>query len=332
MTRKILIFVPIFLVSCIGLALLYFYFDFTTGQKSVEKLWEERKIAKIKDLGTAKTLTVLPLLDLAPGKEGLKNEGGISYLIKTDKVTILFDTGYNWEKESPSPLLYNMTQLGISLNDFDAIVISHNHVDHVGGLKYQKMKSFSIDKEQMPLGNKRIFTPIPMTYPGQNPVYVESPRKIAEGVTTTGVIRNHLYLLGAVSEQAIAVKLEGKGIVLIVGCGHQTLPKILKLAKELFDEPIYGIVGGLHYPVTPLQTKIMVLGLPIQNYIGTGKLPWKPITIEEVNQNITLLKSSDPRYVALSPHDSCQLSINSFKQAFGSAYHEIRTGVPLALQ
>ena len=41
---------------------------------------------------------------------------------------------------------------------------------------------------------------------------------------------------------------------------------------------------------------------------------------------------NDPRYVALSPHDSCQLSIDSFKQTFGSAYQEIRTGVPLAVQ
>jgi 7,8-dihydropterin-6-yl-methyl-4-(beta-D-ribofuranosyl)aminobenzene 5'-phosphate synthase len=312
--------------------LLYFYYDFTKGKKSAEKLWEKRKITKIKDIETTKTLTILPLMDWDPGIAGLKNESGVSYLIKTDGSTILFDTGLNWQKESPSPLLYNMKQLGISFSDFDTIVISHNHLDHVGGRKFQSMKSFSIDKNQVPLGNKRIYTPIPMTYPGQNPVYVEKPQKLAEGITTTGVIHNHLYLMGAVSEQAIAVNLEGKGIVIIVACGHQTLSKLLQLTKELFDEPLYGIIGGLHYPVTPLQSNIKLMGIPLQNYFGTGKLPWKPITIEEVKQNVALLKSYDPKYVALSPHDSCQLSINTFKQSFSSAYHVIRTGVPLIVQ
>jgi 7,8-dihydropterin-6-yl-methyl-4-(beta-D-ribofuranosyl)aminobenzene 5'-phosphate synthase len=205
-------------------------------------------------------------------------------------------------------------------------------VDHVGGMKYQSMKSFSIDRDQIPLGKKRIYTPIPMTYPGQNPVYVEKPQKIVEGITTTGVIRNHLYLMGAISEQAIAVNLEGKGIIIISACGHQTLPKLLQQTKELFAEPIYGIIGGLHYPVTPMATNVKVMGIPLQNYIGTGKVPWKPITIEEVRQNIAILQSYNPKYVALSPHDSCRLSIDTFKQSFGSAYHEIRAGLPLTVQ
>ena len=330
--KKILWGIPVLLILCIGLALLYFSHDFAEGKKAAEKMWEERNIARITDLGTTKTLTILPLLELAPGMEGLKNEGGLSYLIKTDNATILLDTGLNWEKESPSPLLHNMKQLGISLDDFDTIVISHNHVDHVGGMKYQRMKSFSIDRDQSPLGSKRIYTPIPMTYPGQSPVYVEKPQKIAAGITTTGVIHNHLYMMGPVSEQAIAVNLEGKGIVIISACGHQTLPKLMQQTKELFAEPIYGFIGGLHYPVTPMQTNVKILGIPLQNYIGTGKVPWKPVTIEEVRQNIALLKNHDPKYVALSPHDSCGLTLNTFKQSFGSAYHEIKTGVPLTVQ
>jgi len=332
MMKKIGVAIPVFLILCIGLALSYLYYDFTAGKKAAEKWWGERKVARITDLGTTKTLTVLPVMDWVPGRDGLKHESGVSYLIKTDTATLLLDTGLNIEKESPSPLLYNMKQLGISLADFDTLVISHNHLDHVGGLRYQSLKSFSMDKEQIPLGHKRIYTPIPMTYPGQDPVCVEKPRKIAEGITTTGVIRSHLYLMGTVSEQAIAVNLEGKGVVLISACGHQTLPKLLQLTQELFAEPLYGVIGGLHYPVTPLQSNIRLMGIPVQNYFGTGKLPWKPITLEEVRQNVALLKSRNPRYVALSPHDSCRLSIQTFKQTFGSAYHEIRTGVPLTVQ
>ncbi len=332
MTKKILAGIPVFLILGIGLTLLYYSHDFTEGKKAAEKKWEERKITRITNLGTTKTLTILPLVELIPGKEGLKGESGLSYLIKTDNATILLDTGLNWGKESPSPLLHNMKQLGISLDDIDTIVISHNHNDHVGGMKYLRMKSFSLDKDQIPLGKKRIYTPIPMTYPGQDPIYVEKPQKIAEGITTTGGILNHLYWMGPISEQAIAVNLEGKGIVIISACGHQTLPKLLQQTKELFAQPIYGFIGGLHYPVTPLKANMKFLGIPLQNYFGTGKAPWNSVTIEEVKQNIVLLKSFDPKYVAISTHDSCELSIDTFKQSFGSAYHEIRAGLPLAVQ
>jgi len=34
--------------------------------------------------------------------------------------------------------------------------------------------------------------------------------------------------------------------VLITGCGHSTIQRIVERAEMLFDEPIYGIVGGLH--------------------------------------------------------------------------------------
>ena len=330
--KKILVGIPVILILGIGLTLLYYSYDFAEGKKAAEKNWEERKITRITDLGTTKTLTILPLVDLVPGKEGLKGESGLAYLIKTDNATILLDVGLNWEKESPSPLLHNMKQLGISLDDIDTIVISHNHNDHVGGRKYELMKSFSIDRDQIPLGKKRIYTPVPMTYPGQDPVYVEKPQKIAEGITTTGGIHNHMYWMGAVSEQAIAVNLKGKGIVIISACGHQTLPKLLQQTKELFAEPIYGFIGGLHYPVTPLKANMKFMGIPLQNYFGTGKAPWNPVTIEEVKQNIVLLKSVDPKYVAISTHDSCELSIDTFKQSFGGAYHDIRVGVPLKVQ
>jgi len=41
--------------------------------------------------------------------------------------------------------------------------------------------------------------------------------------------------------------VEDRGIVLIVGCGHPTVEKIVARAEALFDQPVVGIVGGLHY-------------------------------------------------------------------------------------
>ena len=110
---------------------------------------------------------------------------------------------------------------------------------------------------------------------------------IVDGVALTGTIPGHLFLLGSVEEQALAVNVQGKGIVLIVGCGHQTLSKLLHWVEQVFDEPLYGIIGGLHYPVTDGDTKI--LGIPVQKHIGTGKLPWQTITEEELYANIQIL-------------------------------------------
>jgi len=40
--------------------------------------------------------------------------------------------------------------------------------------------------------------------------------------------------------------VEGKGIVLIIGCGHQTIEKYSKNQELLMSD--LRIIGGLHYP------------------------------------------------------------------------------------
>ncbi len=71
-------------------------------------------------------------------------------------------------------------------------------------------------------------------------------------------------------EQALAVNVAGKGIVLIIGCGHQTLERAVARTEALFDEPLYGVIGGLHFPVTGSRIRGGV-----QRVIGTGKPPWQ---------------------------------------------------------
>ncbi len=298
---------------------------FKKGKQKIEEEWQRKQstIKKIQNLGTTKTLEILPLIDWHTSKEFLKGVG-VSYLVKTDKCTILFDLGLNDGQRDPSPLLRNMKQLGVTLDDFDAIVISHNHDDHVGGGKWSEMKTFSLTNHQINLGQKRVYTPVPMTYPGLTPIYAENPTVISEGVATLGVISNQLFFLGYTPEQTLAVSVDAKGIVLISGCGHQTLSKILERAEALFDEPIYGIIGGLHYPVT--DSRGQWKGIKIQMYAGTGKAPWNPITTEEVQGNIDLLKKRNPGVVGLSGHDSCDASIEAFRRAFPEIYKDIKVG------
>jgi 7,8-dihydropterin-6-yl-methyl-4-(beta-D-ribofuranosyl)aminobenzene 5'-phosphate synthase len=298
---------------------------FNEGKKKAEEEWKQQQssIKKIKDLGTTKSLEILPLIDWYTSRQDLKSEGGVSYLIKTDNSTVLFDLGLNEEEIDPSPLLHNMKQLRITLDDFDTIVISHNHGDHVGGISWSNQKTFSLTTQQIDLGNKKVYTPIPMTYPGLNPLYSKNPTIISKGVATVGVISNQLFTFGWTQEQALAVNVEGKGIVLVAGCGHQTLAKIIERAEALFDGPIYGIIGGLHYPVD--DSRVVWKGIKL-TYFGTGKVPWRPITLEEVQKNIDYLKKRKPNVVGLSPHDSGDVAIEAFRDAFPEAFKSIEVG------
>jgi len=297
---------------------------FNKGKRRAEEQWQRSTVEKITSLGAAKSVEILPLIDWYTSHQDLKGEPGVSYLIKTDENSILFDTGFNSKRSDPSPLLQNMKQLGITTDDFDTIVISHNHPDHVGGTKWQRRKSFSLTAHQVALGSKAVYTPIPMTYPGLSPICAENPTIIAKGVATIGTIPNQDFFLGQILEQALAVNVEKRGIILIIGCGHQTLSKLLKRTAVLFDEPLYGVVGGLHYPVTDSRDKIM--GIKIQKYAGTGKVPWRPITIDEVQGNIAGLKKRNPKIVGLSAHDSCDASIAAFRDAFSNDYKEVKVG------
>ncbi|MCP4020521.1 MAG: hypothetical protein GY729_01645 [Desulfobacteraceae bacterium] len=190
-----------------------------------------------------------------------------------------------------------------------------------------KKKTFSLTNSQLDLGSIKAYTPIPMIYPGLNPVCLDDPKVISKGVAAIGTISNQLFFAGRTLEQALAINVKGKGIVLIVGCGHQTLSRILERTESLFNQPVYGIIGGLHYPVE--SSRLILHGFPVQKYIGTGKLPWESITIKDVKQNIGLLKSKNPKLVGLSAHDSCDLSLAEFRRSFAKAYCQIKAGKPI---
>ena len=125
-----------------------------------------------------------------------------------------------------------MEQLDIGLDEIDIIVISHNHFDHVGGPQWVDKKSFSLGNEQKDLTGKQVYTPVPLEYPGVEPVHTPNPTVIAHGVATTGTIPRQL-VMGRIDEQALAIHVKDKGLVLIVGCGHQTLPKIIERTNSL---------------------------------------------------------------------------------------------------
>ena len=297
---------------------------FCLGRRRADRAWASARYPKLKDVGTVKRLTILPLIDWYTAREGLIGEPGVSYLVRADDTTILFDVGYNMRDEHPSPLLRNMAALGVEVAEIDAVVISHAHEDHVGGTSHMMQHTFALSGQPVDLRGIPAYVPVPLSNPTVRVTVVNSPRVIAPGVASLGPISRQLFFLGWTPEQSLAANVEGKGIVLVIGCGHSTLRRIVDRAEMLFDEPLYGIVGGLHYPVT--ASREVKLGLPLQRIFGTGKFPWDPISQQDVEAAIAYLQRRHPRLVALSPHDSCDWSIEAFRSAFGAAYRDVQVG------
>ena len=262
------------------------------------------------DIGETATLEILPLYENASQGE-LQSGHGVSYLIRTDQATILFDLGNNMTAASPSPLEQNMAGLGISLDEIDRIVISHRHPDHVGGQNWWAQRTFSLDGASQPsLEGIPVYISEEMFYPGENVSLAKAPSLLSEGVATTGIIAYAqpfpIWLaMPRGSEQALAVDVAGQGIVLITGCGHMGLESLLTRAQSAFNAPIVGVVGGLHYgnaDAADLQAEIQ--------------------SVRELN----------PRIIALSPHDSGPAALAAFAQAFPDSYNQIVVGQPIRLQ
>lgn len=303
------------------------YMDYKSKVKKSDSIWaEDQKTLKTLDnIGYTERFEMVPLIEWFTKDDNLIGEAGVSYLIRTDDATILFDVGLNHQNSHPSPLLQNMKQLGVRLDEIDIIVISHNHGDHVGGNHWTRENTFSLTKKQINLGQKIVYTPTPMEYPGLKPIYSREPMKIAKGVSIIGVIPCPMFFTD-IGEQALAINVKNKGIVIISGCGHQTIEKLILRSELLFNEQIYGLLGGFHLPVTEGRNISK-----IYQYFITDRLPWDPLTINDIHKNIDFLKTHGIKIVGISGHDSCDESINAFKNVFKNNYYEIVVGKKIIL-
>jgi len=282
------------------------------------------------DFGETRSLRITPLVDYHTARPELVGEVGLSYLVETDEHRILFDVAHNAKGESPSPLERNMRTLGIELASIDTVFISHNHLDHVGGMQRQQERSFSIGNEQSPLSHPeaRAFVPIAMTYPGLAPTFANEPMRIGPGIATTGTVPRQL-VIGWIDEQSLAVNVAGLGVVLIVGCGHQPIPNLLRRYDQLFDEPLYGVIGGLHLPVP--QGRLRMAGLDVQRVFASGDGLFSPLTMAEIEDQLALLKARELGVIGVGGHDSSDEVIALFAGEFGEAYRYVRVGEPIVI-
>lgn len=141
---------------------------------------------------------------------------------------------------------------------------------------------------------------------------------------STGPLPRFLYLLGHTEEQSLVIRAAEKGLVVSIGCGHPTVERIPERIRLLFDDPIYALIGGLHYPVHGGRVYWGLLN--IQQIVSADRPPWNAINEDDVRRGIEEIREVDPQLVALSPHDSSDWSLERFREAFGDRYRDIRVG------
>lgn len=207
-------------------------------------------------------------------------EHGFSALIRVfqDNVkhTILFDTGISREG-----VLNNASGMGLDLAEIEAVVLSHGHYDHFGGLVSMVN---AIGKRNLPVivhddmfkirgvleadGTIRRYPKFPSEEMIRPAKYVKTkePYAIADdGILVTGEIPRKTEFEKGVPKQyflengewnpdpfvwddrALVMKVKDKGLVIVSGCGHAGIVNTVKYARELSGmEKVYAIIGGFH--------------------------------------------------------------------------------------
>ncbi len=210
-------------------------------------------------------------------KPNIYGDFGLSILIESQLtndniIKVLFDTGMN-----PKTFEHNVAEMKINLEETSAIIISHGHDDHVGGL----LKALELIGKRIPIimhpdallpkfyyeNSKLSYCGIPFSINQIRNKGIlllsRDPVRIAPGITVTGQIpritdyerpSGFLTVRGGEIEndalwddQALLIEMSDGSLGIITGCGHSGIINIINHAIKLTNKrEIKFVIGGLH--------------------------------------------------------------------------------------
>jgi 7,8-dihydropterin-6-yl-methyl-4-(beta-D-ribofuranosyl)aminobenzene 5'-phosphate synthase len=203
----------------------------------------------------------------------MTKDWGFSAFIEYGGKRILFDTGNN-----AKIFEHNVKAKGVDLTALDFAIVSHRHGDHTSGLNYLltvnadvpifvPKENFGVFGAALPgtfYKRDESLPPEMRYFDGNPPESLRFGSPWPEGnftwVTETTEVAPgfHLILLKGpwgvdldVIEISLAIDTPD-GIVLIVGCSHPTIEKVVEAATSVIDKPVHLVFGGTHLlPATP---------------------------------------------------------------------------------
>jgi 7,8-dihydropterin-6-yl-methyl-4-(beta-D-ribofuranosyl)aminobenzene 5'-phosphate synthase len=205
---------------------------------------------------------------------GVLGEHGLSYWLDTGTHRVLFDTGQG------TALFHNARRLGYDLSITDAVVLSHGHYDHSGGLEKALTQASRATLFVHPEAMCSKYTGLNPTHgvsrristafmeseafrtEGRKVVTSRKPREIVKGVWATGEIPRTTPFEDTggpffrdkkletpdmlLDDQALFFKTR-KGVVVILGCAHSGVVNTLNYIRKLTGEMhLHALIGGLH--------------------------------------------------------------------------------------
>lgn len=203
-------------------------------------------------------------------------EWGFSALVEADSKRILFDAGLK-----PTTVFDNANEMKISLANIPSLILSHNHLDHTGGVKkltdaYSDSASFKtiyigsgfFYRTANPAGLQKSSDSVSLANAGIKIEAVNKFREIVPGIYLTGPTprihdeknyppgRTINTPKGAVEdnvpEDMSMVIRTSEGLVLLSGCGHAGIINTLDHVRAQFPgKKIVAVIGGFHLLDTP---------------------------------------------------------------------------------
>lgn len=227
------------------------------------------------------------IYDNCKTNESLQEGWGFSCLVDLGQRKILFDTGAD-----SKAFFSNLQQLNIQCDEITDLVYSHKHSDHIAGFGevIAKLKKDS-----------RLF--LPKKFPSKklpsivHTEIVEDFKEIDTGVYSI-VLKGGFLLY----EQALLIETL-KGLVVITGCAHPGIIRLLQEAQKRLKQPIHLVLGGFHL-------------------FRNGQRQ-----IDEVVDQFKALKVQ----IAAPCHCTGSLAIERFRQAFQDSFFKIGAGSILTL-
>ena len=222
-----------------------------------------------------RALKVTVLSTMLVGDSRGLGEWGFSALVEADGHRILLDTGAH-----PETVLQNARDLNIDLSDVKEVILTHNHWDHVRGLMTLRREMMKKNPAALsvahvgrgifysrpsPKGESNDMIAIRQEYEASGGKIIEHsegveifpgawltgpvPRKYPErNWSVSGKVQtpNGLVEDNIPEDQSLVLNTP-QGLVVVTGCGHAGIVNILTYAAAEFpNQPVYGIVGGLH--------------------------------------------------------------------------------------
>ncbi len=218
------------------------------------------------------TVWITTLVENTVNGRELQAEHGLSFLIRTGRHCLLFDTGQS------DLLARNAGCLGLELGQIEAVALSHGHYDHTGGLPavHAAAPAARLFLHPAAVAPKYAGNPDGTTRPvglstaaaqvvrqaGAAGVWTRKPTEVLDGVFVTGEIprrtsfedtggRFFLDKAGTradplLDDQALFFDTRD-GLVVLLGCAHSGVVNTLEYIDQLTGgRPIHALIGGTH--------------------------------------------------------------------------------------